>query len=369
VSESRIPAVANLRRQYQNTKAEIDEAISRVIESGSFMGGAEVQSFETEFAAYCGKTFGIVLGSGSGALNLTLRALGVGLGDEVITVSFTLSATLDAIVDLGAIPVLVDVDPDTYTLDPRLLEEAITPRTKLVLPVHIYGHPAEMDPICEIASRHSLPVVADACEAHGTLYKGRQVSSLADASCFSFYPTKNLNAFGDGGGVVTDDAGLASRLRMLRSHGWDRRFHSAVSSLNSRMDEIQAAVLRTHLPHLDSWNGRRREIAARYDAALSSSRVRPASHARWASPSYYLYVVATPARDKLRKAFDDANIATDVHWPEPPHLQPAFAPLGYGPGSLPITERLCDEVLTIPMFPELTDGEVERVCQVLRQST
>ena len=368
MNEPRIPAVANLKRQYRSTKAEIDEAISRVIESGFFIGGAEVQAFEADFAAYCGKAYGVAVGSGSGALNLTLRALGVGPGDEVVTVSFTLSATLDAITDLGAIPVLVDVDPGTFTLDPRLLKDAITPRTKLVLPVHIYGHPADMDPICEIAASHNLPVVADACEAHGTLYKGRQVSSLADASCFSFYPTKNLNAFGDGGGVVTDEEGLASQLRMLRSHGWDRRFHSAVSSLNSRMDEIQACVLRAHLPYLDRWNKRRREIAARYDAALESSSVRPASHASWATPSYYLYVVATPARDSLRAAFDAANIATDIHWPEPPHLQPAFAALGYGPGSLPVTEHLCNEVLTIPMFPELTDAEVERVCAVLRES-
>jgi dTDP-4-amino-4,6-dideoxygalactose transaminase len=222
-----------------------------------------------------------------------------------------------------------------------------------------------MDAIHAIAAAHGLPVVADACEAHGARYKGRPVTEFATASCFSFYPTKNLNAMGDAGGVVTEDATLAERIAQLRSHGWDRRFHSATSSLNSRMDEIHAAVLRAKLPCLDEWNARRRDIAKAYDNALAGSKVLPASGAAWCDPSYYLYVARTAHRDELRESLAGAGVATDVHWPEPPHLQPAFADLGYGPGSLPVTERLCREVVTLPMFPELTDEEVARVCEAL----
>jgi dTDP-4-amino-4,6-dideoxygalactose transaminase len=366
VTRDQIPMV-DLKRQYASIKPELDEAIRRVIESGYYMNGPEVTAFEREFAAYCGAEHGIAVGSGTAALNLTLRALGIGAGDEVITVSFTLSATLDAISDTGATPVLIDVDPDTYTFDPSQIEAKLTSRTKALLPVHIYGHPADIDAILDVAGRHGLPVVADACEAHGTLYKGRQVASLGTVACFSFYPTKNLNALGDGGGIVTNDSALAERLRMLRHHGWDRRFHSAVRSMNSRMDEIQAAVLRAKLPNLDRWNARRRAIAHRYDKALAGSSIRPAVAAKWASPCYYLYVVASPQRNALAAALKEAAISTDVAWPEPPHLQPAYEDLGYPRGSLPVTERLCDEVLSIPMFPELTDEEMERVCATLRE--
>lgn len=358
--------VIDLRRQYASMKDELDAAIQRVVDSGMFISGPETQAFEREFAAYCETSHGVGVGSGTGALHLTLRALGVRPGDEVITVAFTLSATLDAISETGAKPVLVDVDPETCTLDVPQLKKAITPRTKVILPVHIYGHPADMEPIVALAERHGLPVVSDACEAHGALYKGRQVTAFGTASCFSFYPTKNLNALGDAGGVVTNDAGLADRIRMLRHHGWDGRFHSAVVSMNSRMDELQAAVLRTKLPKLDGWNARRRDIARRFDAALGESALRPATKAPWAAPSYYLYVVRTRQREAFRQALSDAGIGNDVHWPEPPHLQPAYAHLGYAKGSLPVTEALCNEVVTIPMFPELTEAEIERICAVLR---
>ncbi|HEY7269145.1 MAG TPA: DegT/DnrJ/EryC1/StrS family aminotransferase [Dehalococcoidia bacterium] len=364
MTHPRIPVI-DLKRQYAAIKDEVDEAVRRVVESGYYVEGPEVRAFEAEWATYCGTKHCVALANGTDALNLTLKALGVGAGDEVVTVAFTLSATLDAILATGATPVLVDVDPETYTADTANLVAAITSRTKALLPVHIYGHPADMAPLLEIAAARGLPVVSDACEAHGTLYRGRQVNSLGTASCFSFYPTKNLNAMGDAGGVVTNDDDLAARLRVLKSHGWDRRFHSSVSSRNSRMDEIQAAVLRAKLPHLDAWNARRRQIAARYDTALASTDARPAPRAAWAGPSYYLYVLATPHRDALRAQLDAQDIASDIHWPEPPHLQPAFAALGYGAGSLPVTERLCTEVLTLPMFPEMTDGEVDRVCAVL----
>ena len=357
----------DLKRQYASMKDEIDAAVHRVIDSGWFVGGPETRAFESEWASYCGVGHCVALGSGTASLNLTLRALGIGPGDEVITVAFTLSATLDAILETGARPVLVDVDPVTYTMDASQVEKAITARTRALLPVHIYGHPADMDALNAIAARHSLPVVADACEAHGARYRGQPVTELATASCFSFYPTKNFNALGDAGGVVTNDATLAERLQQLRNHGWDRRFHSAVSSMNSRMDEIHAAVLRTKLSRLDGWNARRAEIARRYASALAGTNVAAAPAAEWATPSFYLYVVRTQRREALRVALKDAGIGSDVHWPEPPHLQPAFEHLGYGRGSLPVTERLCDEVVTIPMFPELKDDEVGRVCDLLRR--
>jgi dTDP-4-amino-4,6-dideoxygalactose transaminase len=251
-------------------------------------------------------------------------------------------------------------------MDPHAVKKVVSARTKAVLPVHIYGHPADLDAVMKAAN--GLPVIADACEAHGARYKGRPVTEYATASCFSFYPTKNLNALGDAGGVVTSDGAIADRLRELRSHGWDRRFHSAVSALNSRMDEIHAAVLRLKLTRLDAWNARRAEIAARYDQALSGTDLTPSPRAEWALPSYYLYVLRSPRRDDTRRSLAEAGITTDVHWPEPPHLQPAFAHLGYGRGSLPVTERLCDDVITLPMFPELTDAEIDRVCEALARS-
>jgi dTDP-4-amino-4,6-dideoxygalactose transaminase len=364
--ESRIPVV-DLKRQYQAIKSDVDEAVRRVVESGYYMGGPEVAAFEEEWARYCGAEHCIAVGSGTGALYLTLKALGAGPGDEVVTVAFTLSATLDAISETGAKPVLVDIDPKTYTMDAAALGASITTKTVALLPVHIYGHPTDMDAVLAIAGEAGLPVISDACEAHGALYRGRQVSSLGTASCFSFYPTKNLNAMGDAGAIVTSDAELAERARILRHHGWDSRFHSAVVSMNSRMDEIQAAVLRAKLPHLDGWNQRRAAIAARYDEALKHTGIRPAAKARWAQPSYYLYVITTPHRDALREGLRSKGIDTDIHWPETPHLQPAYEHLGYKRGSLPVTERLCNEVLTLPMFPEMTDTEVDRICAALRE--
>ena len=365
MSESQIPWI-DLRRQYHAVQEEVDAAVRRVLDSIRYVSGPEAESFEREWASYCGASFATAVGSGTAALNLTLKALDVGPGDEVITVGFTVSASLDAIRDLGALPVLVDVDPSTYTLDPSLLAAKLTPRTKAILPVHVYGHPADIDPIVAFADEHGLAVVLDACEAHGAIYKDVQASSLATVSCFSFYPTKNLGALGDAGAVVTNDEALARRVRLLRQHGWDRRYHSQEVSLNSRMDEIHAAVLRAKLPFLDTWNQRRRVIAERYDEALgNSAAVRPAPHAAWAGPSYYFYVVRAANRPALQQALTNAGIGSDISWPEPCYLQPAYADLGYRRGDLPITEQLCNEVLTIPVFPELTDTEVDRVSKAL----
>ena len=360
-----IPLI-DLKRQYASMKEELDAAVHRVIDSAYFINGRETEAFEREWAAYCETGHCVAVGSGTGALNLTLKALGVGPGDEVITVSFTLGATLDAIVDLGATPVLVDVQEETFTLDVSQIATKISPRTKAILPVNVYGHPADMDAILAVADAHGLPVIVDACESHGALYKGRQATAWGTASCFSFYPTKNLNGMGDGGGVVTNDGELAAKIRRLRHHGWDARFHSAVSSLNSRMDELQAAVLRAKLPRLDAWNARRIEIAGRFDEAIGEKgALLPAPRASWAHPSYYLYVLRTRDRVALRQKLTRAEIGNDIYWPEPPHLNPGFAHLGYEKGSLPVTERLCDEVLALPMFPELTEAEVGRICAAL----
>jgi dTDP-4-amino-4,6-dideoxygalactose transaminase len=365
VSETSIPWI-DIRRQNTAVRDEIEAAIRRVLDSGMFVIAAENQAFEEEWAAYCGAEHAVAVGSGTAAINLTLRALDIGPGDEVVTVGFTVSATLDAIHDLGAKPVLVDVNPETYTLDPSKLAASLTPRTKAILPVHVYGHPADIDAIAAIARGRGLPVVLDACEAHGALYRGRQAASFGTASCFSFYPTKNLGSLGDAGAVVTNDAALADRVRLLRQHGWDRRYHSVTPSLNSRMHELQAAILRAKLPHLDAWIERRRAIAHRYDKAIAGTKLTPAPHAAWADPGYYFYVVRAPDRAAFRESLQAEGIATDVSWPEPPHLQPAYAHLGYSRGSLPVTERLCDEVVTIPVFPELTDAEVDRVAGALR---
>lgn len=363
-----IPLI-DLKRQHASMQDEIDEALRRVFESGRFIGGVETPAFEQEFAAYCGLKHGVAVGSGTAALNLAIKALGIGAGDEVITVAFTLSATLDAISDAGARPVLVDVDSYHYTMDLAQAAAAVTPRTKAILPVHIYGHPADMDPLLDLARQHNLAVIGDACEAHGTEYNGKPVASFGTVACFSFYPTKNLNAVGDAGGVFTDDHALAERVRMLRQHGWDSRFHSAVISLNSRADEIQAAVLRAKLKHLDVWNARRREIAVYFDEALAGTPVKPSPRAEWATPSYYLYVVTTPDRQAFRRILGEHGVGSDVHWPEAPHVQPAYAHLGYSRGSLPVTERLCDEVVTIPLFPEMTDAEIARVSKALHKAS
>jgi dTDP-4-amino-4,6-dideoxygalactose transaminase len=359
-----IPLV-DLKMQYISLKNEIDAASLRVMGSGRYINGPETEAFETEFAEYCGVDYCVAVGSGTAALNLTLRSLNVGPGSEVITPAFTISATLDAIVDLGAVPILVDVDPLSYTIDPDKLLEVITPQTRAILPVHAFGHPSDMDQIIGIADAHGVAVVSDACEAHGSFYKEQHVVSLGTASCISFYPTKNLGAFGDAGAVLTNDVIIAENVRLLRYHGWSSRFQSAVSSMNSRMDEIQAAILRTKLPHLADWNDRRRAIAVRYDLALSQSGVQPAPAEQWSNPAYYIYVARTHARDRLCQILNDAGISTDIHWPTPPHLQPAFAHLGYREGMFPVTEQLCREVLTLPIYPELMDSEVAYICQTI----
>ena len=361
-----IPFV-DLKAQYRSIKPEVTAAIAGVLESCEFTLGSEVAAFEKEFAAYCRGEHGVGVNSGTSALHLALLAAGVGPGDEVITVPFTFLATVSAIDYTGARPVFVDVDPRTLTMDPAALEAAITPRTRAVIPVHLYGRPADMDPIVAIARRHGLVVIEDAAQAHGAEYKGRRAGSLGEMACFSFYPGKNLGAYGEGGLVVTDSPEYTRTLRMLRDWGAEKKYEHVLKGYNYRMEGIQGAVLRVKLRHLDDWTESRREAAARYDELLVDSGVEtppPASDARHV---YHIYAVRTASRQAWQDALKEQGIQTGVHYPVPVHLQPAFADLGYRAGQFPASERAAKEVLSLPMFPELSAEQCETVCGAVRR--
>lgn len=360
---------ANPGANTQAHRAEIEAAIARVLDRGWYILGPEVEAFEAEFAAFCGVAYGIGVGSGTEALHLALCALGIGPGDEVITVAHTAVATVVAIELAGARPVLVDVHPSTYTLDPARLEPAITPRTRAIIPVHLYGQPADLTPIQEIARRYGLWLIEDAAQAHGATYRGRPVGGWGDLACFSFYPTKNLGALGDGGMVVTNDAQLARRIRELRQYGWRSRYVSETAGFNSRLDEIQAAVLRVKLRYLEAENERRRMLAQRYTALLAGCAVIPPAEQPDARHVYHLYVIRSSRRDDLRQALHNRGIATGIHYPLPIHLQPAYRHLHPGPGALPVTERLAGEVLSLPLYPELSEEQVEHIAQAIREFT
>ena len=356
----------DLKAQYATLKPELDAAVTDVLAGGWYILGEQVAAFEREFAAYCGVAHGVGVGSGTAALQLALLACSIGPGDEVITVSHTAVATVAAIALAGARPVLVDIEPTTYTLDPQRLEPAITDRTRAVIPVHLYGQPADLAPILEIARRHSLRVIEDCAQAHGATYRGRRVGSFGDLACFSFYPTKNLGAAGDGGMVVTDDAELAERVRLLRQYGWRQRYVSEMAGLNSRLDELQAAILRVKLRYLDEWNERRRALAARYDALLAGSGVVTPAVREGCQHVYHLYVVRSQRRDALQAHLKAQGIGTIVHYPLAVHQQPAYADVAIGPGGLAETERAAAEVLSLPLYPEMPDEHVERVAAAVR---
>jgi len=358
--------LTDLRAQYLSIKAEIDAAVARVLDSGWYILGQEVAAFEREFAEYCGAAACVGVGSGTEALHLALLACGVSPGNEVITVSHTAVATVAAITLAGARPVLVDVDTETYTMDPAALEAAITPRTKAIIPVHLYGHPADMAPILEIARRVQVRVIEDCAQAHGATYHGRPVGTLGDLGCFSFYPTKNLGALGDGGAVVSRDPALAEQVRLLREYGWtpQARYVSQVKGINSRLDELQAAILRVKLRHLDAWNETRRALAARYDALLPLAVARPIERPG-CRHVYHLYVVRVPERDQVRARLQAAGIGTGIHYPVPVHQQPAYQDLAPRPDGLPRTERLVDEILSLPMSPTLTEAEIAAVADAI----
>jgi len=353
----------DLKRQTASLRGELDAAAARVLDSGWYILGHEVSAFEEEFAAYLGVSHAVGVANGTEAIQLALVALGIGAGDEVITVPNAGVPGVAAILLTGARPVFVDVDTASYNLDPARLEAAITPRTRAVLPVHLYGRTAALDPLLEIARRHGLHLIEDCAQSHGARYGGKATGTLGEVGCFSFYPTKNLGACGDGGMVVTQDAGLAQRLRQLRVYGWSRKYRSELpGGTNSRLDELQAALLRAKLPHLDGWNRARRERADWYREVLAGSAVvLPAGPDAGEDHVYHLYVVCCEQRDALQAYLREQGIGTDVHFPLPAHLQPVYRSLGYLEGDFPVSERLARQVLSLPMYPELLRAELEAV--------
>jgi dTDP-4-amino-4,6-dideoxygalactose transaminase/acetyltransferase-like isoleucine patch superfamily enzyme len=357
-----VPLV-DLKAQYETIKVEIHEAINRVLDSSSYVLGEEVAAFEGEFAAYSGAHCGIAVNSGTSALHLALLAAGIGAGDEVITVPFTFVATAAAILYAGACPVFVDIDPHSYTIDVNQIEQAITPRTKAILPVHLYGQPADMDPILDIARRHGLVVIEDAAQAHGAEYKGKRVGGLGDLGCFSFYPAKNLGAYGEGGIVVTNNPEYDRTIRILRDWGQDRKYHHVLQGYNYRLDALQGAVLRVKLRYLERWTEARRSHASCYDKQLIGSCVQPPQAMPWARHVYHVYAIRTPSRDVLQQWLQSQGIQTGIHYPIPVHLQPAYADLGYSAGTFPHSERAAMEVLSLPMYPELAPLDIAAVVQ------
>lgn len=359
-----IPFV-DLQLEYQGIKDEIDTAIAGVLDRSDYILGKAVHEFEAAFADFCEADFAIGVDSGYSALEMILRAYGIGPGDEVITAANTFIATALAISNCGARPVLVDVEPDTYNLDPALLESAITPATRAIIPVHLYGQPANMDPILAIAQKHGLRVIEDACQAHGARYKGRRTGSLGDAAAFSFYPSKNLGAYGDGGMIVTSDAAVAEQCRLLRNVGQAVRYQHEIKGFNHRLDSLQAAVLCVKLPYLDAGNGWRRETAVRYNNLLANTLTTTPAAADWAEHVYHLYIIQVDNRNQLQTHLTQAGIATGIHYPIPIHRQPAYADLGYRPGDFPVTEQLAQRILSLPMYPGITAEAVEHTSHMI----
>jgi dTDP-4-amino-4,6-dideoxygalactose transaminase len=357
----------DLKAQYHAIQKDVDEAVLRVLGSGQFALGSEVAAFEEAFAAYCGARQGVALNSGTSALHLALLAAGVGPGDEVITVPFTFVATVAAIRYCGARAVFVDVDPQSYTLDAGQLESAITEWTKAVIPVHLYGQPADMDPILAVARRHGLMVIEDAAQAHGAEYKGRRAGGLGDLGCFSFYPTKNLGAYGEGGMVVTSNPDYARTIRMLRDWGQERKYHHVLRGFNYRMESLQGAVLRVKLRYLEAWTEARRAHAALYDRLLAGSAAKTPAVMPYSRHVYHVYTVRVPRRDQVQQALEAQGIRTGIHYPVPVHLQEPYADPRYTRGDFPQSEQAAAEVLSLPMFPELTDAQIEEVSTALRK--
>lgn len=360
-----IPFV-DLKREYVEISEEVTHAIHRVLESGWFILGDELKKFEEEFSKYIGTKHGIGVNSGSDALFLALKALGIGKGDEVITVSHTFISTVDAIVRNGAKPVFVDIDPDTYCIDVTKVEGGITKKTRAIIPVHLYGHPADMEPIMEIAEKYNLSVVEDACQAHGAEYKDQRVGGTGDVGCFSFYPVKNLGAYGDGGMIVTNDEELAERLRMLRNYGQPQKYYHDFVGVNNRLDEIQAAILRVKLKYLDEWNGERRRVAKLYDELLESFEIAMPIEKEYAEHVYHLYVIRAEKRNALKEYLQKEEIQTQIHYPIPVHKQKAY--LEFSAAQLPVTEKICGEILSLPLHPWMNSDEVLTISKVIKNA-
>lgn len=346
---------------------ELQGAYQRVLAGNWFVCGREVEAFESEFAEYCGAKHCVGVGNGLDALTLILRAFDIGRGDEVIVPAHTFIATWLAVSQAGATPVPVEPDAGTYNIDPGLIEAAITPRTRAIMPVHLYGQPAEMDAILEIAGRRGLKVIEDAAQAHGARYKGQRCGALGDAAGFSFYPGKNLGALGDGGAVITNDAGVAARVRRIGNYGAERKYDHSEPGVNSRLDELQAAFLRVKLRHLDGWNARRREIATIYREGLAGMQgILPPSVPDCAEPAWHLFVIRDRNRDALAAALEERGVGTLIHYPVPPHLSGAYRDGGWSPRELPLSERLAGEVLSLPMGPHLKPADARRVVEAVQ---
>lgn len=360
----------DLNSEHTLHRDEFERAIRAVIDANAFAGGPFVVTFEEEFAAYCHSRHAIGVGSGTEAIWLALLALGVGAGDEVITVPSTFMATAEAITYAGARPVFVDIDERTYTLDPARLRLAITKRTKAIIPVHLFGQPADMDPIMAFAREHGLLVIEDAAQAHGATYKGRKAGSIGDAGCFSFYPGKNLGAFGEAGAVVTDSETLRDKLRILRDHGQVRKYYHTMIGWNCRMDGMQAAILTIKLRHLERGNQLRIAHALQYNRLFENAEevVRPFA-AGYAKHVYHIYAIRVQARDEIMRRLEEEGIGCGVHYPVPCHLQEAYAGLGYGPGSFPVAERAANEFISLPMFPGLISEQIEAVADKVKEAT
>lgn len=355
----------DLTAQYHHLRPEMEAAIQRVLQGGRFILGQEVAAFEEEFAAFCGVPFAVAVASGSEALQLALLACGISPGDEVITSPLTAVATVAAIEMAGARPILVDIDPQRYTLHPAQVEAALTSRTRVILPVHLYGCPADLSPLLEIARLHGLTLIEDCAQAHGASYHSKMVGAWGELGAFSFYPTKNLGAYGDAGAILTSRADLAEKLRKIRQYGWGAQQISEQKGINSRLDEIQAAILRVKLPHLAAWNARRRELASLYHSRLARTRLVLPPIPQDSDPVFHLYVIRHPQRDALQAYLAGRGMQTLVHYPVPIHLQPAYADLGYRRGSLPEAETASREVLSLPLYPELSAETVEEICRAI----
>lgn len=358
----------DLAAAYRELKPEIDAAVQRVLSSGWYILGPEVEAFEAEWADYCGATHAVGLANGLDALSLALRALDIGQGDEVIVPSNTYIATWLAVSGVGAKPVPVEPDPATYNIDPARIEQALTSRTRAILPVHLYGQPADLDPILAIAQRHNLRVIEDAAQAHGARYKGRRIGAHGDIVCWSFYPGKNLGALGDAGAITTNDAGLAQRVALLRNYGSREKYVNEEAGVNSRLDPIQAAVLRVKLKALDEWTERRRAIAAAYSEGLAEAGLVLPQVPDWADPVWHLYVVRSAQRDILQARLSEAGVGTLIHYPIPPHMQGAYASLAIAPNALPLAQDIVGEILSLPMGPQLIMAEAEQVIAAVRRA-
>jgi len=356
----------DLRAQLKPLRAELDAAIARTLDNCSFCLGPDVAQFEKDFAAFCGAQHALGFNSGTSALHVAMLLLGVGPGDEVITTPYTFIATSWAISYCGAKPVYVDIDEGTFNLDPKLIERAITPRTKAVLPVHLYGQPFDVDAVAAICKQHHLPFVEDAAQAHGAKYKGKSIGTFGAVSCFSFYPAKNLGACGEGGALVTNDAALAARAKSLREHGSTVRYHHDEVGYNYRLEGIQGAVLGVKLKHLAHWTRERQRVAARYAELLADTPLQLPMVTAGNDSAWHLYTVRSPRRDELKKHLDANGVGNAVHYPMPLHLQKVYATLGHQAGDFPVAEKASREVLSLPMFPELTEAQIQRVADVVQ---